>query len=93
MRTGRIVLIIALIAAWMFRYENYEEPDYSVKAWHRNRFTNAVCPIDQDCFWYTFPYNDKPWHCVGSLTKWCRYHYGTPEQQQELMQQGYHTSE
>jgi hypothetical protein len=78
----------------MFRYENYYKDVGSglglplagtgKELWHRNRFTNAVCPIDQDCFFYTFPNNLKPWHCIGNLTKDCKYNWGTPEEVEEL---------
>jgi hypothetical protein len=76
----------------MFRYENYKDENYH-EMWHRNRFTNAVCPFDQDCFLYSFPDNKMPWHCIGLLTKQCRWDWGTPEDRERLERQYWHSSD
>jgi hypothetical protein len=76
-------IIAVAIPAWMFRYENYRD-NRTGDLWHRDRFTGSVCPIDQYCFLYTFPDNNKPWHCIGNLTAWCTWNWGESEDREKI---------
>jgi hypothetical protein len=40
------IIFATLVGAWMFRYE----PVGSGLVTHRNRFTGAVCRIEEDCW-------------------------------------------
>jgi hypothetical protein len=42
------IAFVALIGAWMFRYENFGYANNS----HRNRFTGAVCAVAEGC-WFS----------------------------------------
>jgi hypothetical protein len=88
MKATTVVIFAVIVVAWMFRYENYKDVN-SENIWHRNRFTAAICPIDQDCFLYTFPNNLMPWHCIGLLTKACRWDWGTAADRAKLEREHY----
>ena len=44
------IIFATLIGAWMFRYESVG----SGLVTHRNRFTGAVCRIEEDCWFRSY---------------------------------------
>ena len=53
-----VVLVLGLIAVWMFRFEFIgSEINNGAKVdWHRNRFTGAECPSHIECWREYAPY-------------------------------------
>jgi hypothetical protein len=47
-----VLLVLGLIAAWMFRYECcvVQKTTTGIYEWHRNRFTGAECLVDVECW-------------------------------------------